>query len=47
MPLPAYVSRDTLIRAMSQLGFRPTMYTETIRFTRPDDGAILSLPPRA
>ena len=47
MPLPAYISRETLIRAMSQLGFRPTMYAETIRFLRPDDGAVVSPPPRA
>lgn len=45
MPLPAYVSRKTLIDAMSQLGFRPATYTETIRFLRPDDGAVLSLSP--
>ena len=45
MPVPAYVSRETLIRAMSQLGFRPTMYTEIVRFLRPDDGAVVSLSP--
>ena len=45
MPVPAYVSRRTLIDAMSQLGFRPSAYTETVRFLRPDDGAVVSLSP--
>lgn len=30
---------------MSQLGFRPSAYTETIRFLRPGDGAVVSLSP--
>lgn len=45
MPVPAYVGRSALISAMSELGFRPSAYTETVRFLRPDDGAVVSLSP--